>query len=58
MTLLAQCLLDRVKIINRKHGKQAIRYTSEAISARWHMKQRIKSPSYTTNISELWTIYI
>jgi len=34
--------------INRVHGKSAIRYASEIISKRWHMRQQFKSPPYTT----------
>ncbi|MDD2759696.1 MAG: DUF4113 domain-containing protein [Methylomonas sp.] len=51
-------LMAALDDINRRHGKQAIRYASEAISTRWHMRQQFKSPSYTTSIKELWTIQI
>jgi DNA polymerase V len=51
-------LMTALDDINRKHGKRSIRYASEILSKRWHMRQQFKSPSYTTNINELLTIQI
>lgn len=44
--------------INRRHGKKSIRYASEIISNKWHMRQQFKSPSFTTNWQELLTVRI
>lgn len=51
-------LMAALDNINRRHGKKSIRYASEIISNRWHMRQQFKSPSYTTNWRELLTIQI
>lgn len=51
-------LMATLDNINLKHGKHSIRYASEMISKRWQMRQKFKSPSYTTNINELLTIQI
>lgn len=42
-------VLDR---INRVHGRQAVHYAGEALSERWHMRARLKSPAYTTRWSD------
>ena len=46
-------VLDR---INRVHGRQALHYAGEALSERWRMRQRLKSPAYTTRWKELPTV--
>jgi DNA polymerase V len=51
-------LMATLDTINMKHGKQSIRYGSELISNRWHMRQQFKSPSYTTKWEELLSIHI
>lgn len=51
-------LMAALDNINRRHGKKSIRYASEILSNRWHMRQQYKSPSYTTNWRELLTIQI
>lgn len=51
-------LMATLDKINRVHGKSTIRYASEIIGKRWHMRQQFKSPSYTTNWQELLTINI
>ncbi len=51
-------LMATLDKINRVHGKSTIRYASEIISKRWHMRQQFKSPSYTTDWQELLTIKI
>ena len=38
--------LDR---LNRVPARRAVRYASELLSDRWHMRQRLKSPAYTTD---------
>ena len=35
-------------VINHAHGKHTIRYASQGLSARWQMRQQLKSPAYTT----------
>lgn len=51
-------LMAALDNINRRHGKKSIRYASEIISNKWHMRQQFKSPSYTTKWQELLTIQI
>ncbi|OAI14874.1 hypothetical protein A1359_10170 [Methylomonas lenta] len=51
-------LMAALDTINRRHGKKSIRYASEIISNKWHMRQQFKSPSFTTNWQELLTVRI
>jgi len=51
-------LMTTLDAINRKQGKQSVRYGSELLSQRWRMRQQFKSPSYTTDINQLFTISI
>lgn len=51
-------LMATLDNINRAYGKNTIRYASEIMSTRWHMRQQFKSPSYTTNWRDLLTIPI
>jgi DNA polymerase V len=49
-------LMETMDKINRVYGRQTIRYAGEALSGRWRMRQRLKSPSYTTDWGELLTV--
>jgi DNA polymerase V len=49
-TALLMAALDR---INRLYGRGTLRYASEAVSDRWRMRARLKSPAYTTRWEEL-----
>jgi len=51
-------LMSALDRINRRHGKNSIRFGSELVSDRWRMRQQFKSPSYTTKWDELLTINI
>jgi len=51
-------LMETLDQINRRYGKSTVRYASELLSHRWHMRQQFKSPSYTTRWAELLTINI
>jgi len=51
-------LMATLGLINRRYGKSTVRYASEMLSHRWHMRQQFKSPSYTTKWAELLTINI
>ena len=51
-------LMTALDNINQKLGKNSICYGSEMISDRWHMRQKYKSPSFTTKWQELLTIEI
>ena len=42
-------LMDRLDALNRRPAHRAVRYASELLSDRWHMRQRLKSPAYTTD---------
>jgi DNA polymerase V len=57
-TCRSEQVMATLDTINRKYGKRALCYGSELISNRWQMRQQFKSPSYTTNINELFTIQI
>jgi DNA polymerase V len=46
-------LMEVLDAINRTLGRQAVRYASEAVSDRWRMRARLKSPAYTTRWDEL-----
>jgi DNA polymerase V len=46
-------LMEALDRINRRHGRSALRYASEAVSDDWRMRQRLKSPAYTTRWEEL-----
>lgn len=41
-------LMQTLDKINRTYGRYSIRYASQGLSARWHMRQQLKSPAYTT----------
>jgi DNA polymerase V len=45
--------MEVLDAINRTLGRQAVRYASEAVSDRWRMRARLKSPAYTTRWDEL-----
>lgn len=46
-------LMMTMDSINRKMGKEAIKLASEGFKRPWKMRQENKSPSYTTNWSQL-----
>ncbi|MGJ0483985.1 MAG: Y-family DNA polymerase [Methylomicrobium sp.] len=46
-------LMETVDRINRAYGLRTLRFASEGLSEHWHMRQQLKSPSYTTNWREL-----
>lgn len=39
--------------INRVCGRHTLHYAGEGLSEHWRMRQRLKSPSYTTDWGEL-----
>lgn len=51
-------LQDTLGQINRRYGKNTVRYASEMLSQRWHMRQQFKSPSYTTQWAELLAVQV
>jgi DNA polymerase V len=42
-------LMEMIDNINRTHGRHTIRYASDNLSAKWRMRQGMKSPAYTTS---------
>jgi DNA polymerase V len=46
-------LMEMIDNINRTHGRHTLRYASENLSAKWRMRQGMKSPAYTTSWAEL-----
>jgi DNA polymerase V len=49
-------LMQALDQINRRHGRQSIRFAGEGLSNRWLMRTRLKSPNYTTRWEELPTV--
>ncbi|MSS75822.1 MAG: Y-family DNA polymerase [Methyloglobulus sp.] len=41
-------LMTVLDAINHTHGRHSIRYASQGLSARWQMRQQLRSPAYTT----------
>jgi DNA polymerase V len=52
-SLKSERLMTALDAINRNHGKHTLRYASQALSSRWHMRQQLKSPAYTTRWEDL-----
>lgn len=46
-------LMQVMDEINRVYGRHTLRYAGEELSNNWQMRQRLKSPSYTTDWREL-----
>lgn len=46
-------LMEVMDEINRVYGRHTLRYAGEGLSQHWRMRQRLKSPSYTTDWREL-----
>jgi DNA polymerase V len=46
-------LMEALDQINQRHGRGTLRYAAEASSTEWRMRQRLKSPAYTTQWGEL-----
>lgn len=49
-------LMQALDQINRRHGRQTVRFAGEGLSERWHLRTRLKSPNYTTRWTELPTV--
>lgn len=49
----SSALMSTIDNINKKMGKEAIKLASEGFMRPWKMKQGNKSPSYTTNWSDI-----
>ena len=54
----SECLMTVLDAINQAHGRHSIRYASQGLSARWQMRQQLKSPAYTTRWQEIPTVVI
>ena len=50
-------LMDRLDALNRRPAHRAVRYASELLSDKWHMRQRRKSPAYTTDWNGLPVVW-
>lgn len=49
-------LMKTLDSINAKMGNGTLRFAGEGFEAGWRMKQRLRSPRYTTQFSELKTV--
>ncbi|MCB1984708.1 MAG: DUF4113 domain-containing protein [Burkholderiales bacterium] len=52
-----QSLTETIDLINRRMGKDTLSLAGAGIVKNWHMKQRHKSPCYTTVWKELASAY-
>ena len=50
-------LMDRLDGLNREPARRAVRYACELLSDKWRMRQRRKSPAYTTDWTGLPTVW-
>jgi DNA polymerase V len=50
-------LIKAMDEINRKFGKDTVRFASVKTTGNWMMKRARKSPGYTTNWDELLTVH-
>ena len=50
-------LMDRLDALNRCPAHRAVRYASELFSDKWHMRQRRKSPAFTTDWNSLPVVW-
>jgi DNA polymerase V len=41
-----------------RYGRYTLRDAGEALSERWHMRQQLKSPSYTTHWAEVLIVKV
>jgi DNA polymerase V len=49
-----RALMDVLDLVNRRHGRHALRLALAAAPERpWHMRQHRRSPRYTTNWDDL-----
>ncbi|MFN7402511.1 MAG: DUF4113 domain-containing protein [Alphaproteobacteria bacterium] len=39
--------------LNRKYGSGTLHYAAQGITPKWRMRRDLKSPCYTTRLSEL-----
>lgn len=45
--------MDAVDSLNERYGRQTVRYATEALGTKWHPRQNLRSPRYTTHWDEL-----
>ena len=50
-------LMDRLDALNHCPAHRAVRYASELLSDKWHMRQRRKSPAFTTDWNGLPVVW-
>ena len=50
--------MSMIDSINRTHGRHTIRYATDNLSAKWQMRQGMKSPAYTTDWAALPVVKI
>ena len=53
-----QILMNLVDDLNAKFGRNTLRFASEGLSQKWHMKQFHRSKHFTTNWNELRVIHL
>jgi len=51
-------VMNTLDLINNKYGARTIRLAAEGFSKSWSMKNQLKTPSYTTQWSDLPTAYV
>ena len=54
----SKIMMNTIDSINKKMGRDSIRYASQGYSRKWKLKQERLSPCYTTRWNDLLKIYI
>ena len=54
----SKIMMHTIDSINKKMGRDSIRYASQGYSRKWKLKQERLSPCYTTRWNDLLKIYI
>jgi DNA polymerase V len=55
--LQSEMLMKCIDGINNRYGRQTAHLASQGISGKWHMKQQLKSPAYTTQWADIPKVY-
>jgi DNA polymerase V len=42
--------------LNRKYGREFLRFGAMGLQRKWYMRKELRSPRYTTNLNELLAV--
>ncbi|MBA2649527.1 MAG: Y-family DNA polymerase [Legionella sp.] len=51
-------VMDTLDLINKKYGARTVRLAAEGFNKSWSMKRQLKTPNYTTQWSDLPTVFV